>query len=269
MTEGSRIRLSADPRVRQAAVLRIGRRKHDAGSSHWPCLATGEAVDKRLWLAVVQLREDLGVPVSEHALIATALANTLSAVSGAFAKNELAYLALTSKAELPIRDRVAWDLQLALGETYVVSREWRRADIAVLREDLPLVQVEAKALYAFDVLSAKSRANYLAKLTSDGLKMAGLVPGGTAFLLALITQVDGAMPAHLGRHVVKYSNWIRAALASEGGNAELVAARARQLWEADLAQLKSPWQRFPIEGGQQWGLRVDIDAYLVGPLIST
>jgi hypothetical protein len=114
--------------------------------------------------------------------IAVALEGALSSVGGAFAQNELAYLALTSKAELPVRDRVAWNLQMTLGKPFVVSREWRRADIAVLLGDVPLVQVEAKALYAFDVLSGQSRGKFLAKLTDDGLKMASLVPGGSAFL---------------------------------------------------------------------------------------
>ncbi|TDO34738.1 hypothetical protein EV643_12698 [Kribbella sp. VKM Ac-2527] len=200
--------------------------------------------------------------------ITWALESALSSLSEAYEQNELAYLALTSKAELPIRDRLAWRLQTALGAPYVVSREWRRADIALLRGDEPLVQVEAKAMYAFDVLSAKSRTKFLAKLASDGLKMVALVPSGAALLLALITHVDGSIAPHLRRNVVKYSSGIRAALASEDGDAALVGSRARQMWEADLVQFDAPWRRFQIDGGCQWGLSVSVDAYLIGPLES-
>lgn len=197
---------------------------------------------------------------------AHALVETLRGTSSAFAQDELAYLALTSKAEQPLRDRIAWNLQATLGEAYIVSREWRRADIAVLQGDVALIQVEAKALYTFDVLSAVSRAKFLARLTADGLKMAALAPDSAAFLLALITHVDGPIEPHLRKHVVKYSNGIRAALTKQGGDASAVRSKARRSWEAELAQFTSPWHRFDIEGGQQWGLRVDIDAYLVGPL---
>ena len=160
----------------------------------------------------------------ESLTVADAMATTLSEVGSSFEANELAYLALTSKVELPIRDRLAWHLQFALGDEYVVSREWRRADIAVLRQNAPLVQVEAKAMYAFDLLSAKSRAKYLAKLTSDGHKMASLAPSCDAYLLALVTHVDGSIATHLRQHVVKYSSGIRGALSRQGSTrAEQVA----------------------------------------------
>jgi hypothetical protein len=204
--------------------------------------------------------------MAEDQDVAVALERALSSMSEAFAPNELAYLALTSKAELPVRDRLAWNLERALGEPHVVSREWRRADIAVLRGDAPLVQVEAKAMYAFDVLSAKSRAKFSAKLVADGQKMAALAPRSSAFLLALITHIDGSIQPHLRRHVVKYSSGIQSALAREGGDAAAVRIRARQTWEAELAQFTSPWRRFEIDGGNHWGLGVAVDAYLIGPL---
>jgi hypothetical protein len=206
--------------------------------------------------------------LSDPAVVSGALFNTLSCLSESFAQDELAYLALTSKVEQPIRDRLAWGLQSSLGEAFVVSREWRRADLAVLRSDVPLVQVEAKAMYAFDLLSSTSRAKYLARLTSDGLKMAALVPTGASFLLALITHVDGEIAPHLRQHVVKYSRGIRAAILREAGDAALVKLKARQLWESDLAQFTSPWQRISLQAGRQWETQVDLDAYLVGPLAS-
>ena len=43
-----------------------------------------------------------------------------------FSDNELAYLALTSKVEQPIRDRLAFALYGAIGEECVVSREWAK-----------------------------------------------------------------------------------------------------------------------------------------------
>jgi len=50
----------------------------------------------------------------------------------AFDKDELAYLGLTGKIEIPIRDKLAFMLFRSLGPDAIVCREWERCDIAVL-----------------------------------------------------------------------------------------------------------------------------------------
>jgi hypothetical protein len=196
----------------------------------------------------------------------SALLTSLSLLGETFQQDELAYLALTSKPELPIRDRLAWHMQTALGDSFIVSREWRRADLAVLHHDAAVLQVEAKAMYAFDVLSSVSRLKYVAKLVADGSKMAVLAPHTDAYLLALITHVHGQVPTHLRKHVLKYSGGIMSALASQGGDGAQVAVRSRALWESELNNFGAAWERFTLEGGEHWGLRVQVDAYLAGPL---
>ena len=69
-----------------------------------------------------------------NGLVHDGLSAAVAGLATAFEAGELAFLAATSKPELPIRDRVAWQLSRSLGADYVVSREWRRADIAVLKE---------------------------------------------------------------------------------------------------------------------------------------
>jgi hypothetical protein len=49
----------------------------------------------------------------------------------------------------------------------------------------------------------------------------------------------------------------------------VVRSRARQAWEGELAQFTSPWRRFTINGGSHWGLGVEVDAYVIGPLGSS
>ena len=46
--------------------------------------------------------------------------------------DRLAFLALTSKPELQIRDAIAWRLHQALAPDVISSREWHRADLALL-----------------------------------------------------------------------------------------------------------------------------------------
>ncbi len=80
------------------------------------------------------------------------LAEWLEAAAASIDPGELAYLALTSKIERPLQDRLAWLLHIRL-PGWVVSREWRAIDIAILSAgaESPLVLLEAKAMYSFDV----------------------------------------------------------------------------------------------------------------------
>ena len=50
-----------------------------------------------------------------------------------FGKDELAFLALTTKVELPLRDRWAYVLfNKVFKNRFFVSREWKRTDIAII-----------------------------------------------------------------------------------------------------------------------------------------
>ena len=94
-----------------------------------------------------------------------------------FHKNELAFLALTTKIELPLRDRWAYVLFSKLSKTdFLVSREWKRTDIAIIKKSKPSVLIEIKALYTFDAISErgnyKERINYLQSDEEKAFKLA-------------------------------------------------------------------------------------------------
>ena len=75
----------------------------------------------------------------------------LGNVSGAFQKDELAFLALTSKPELQFRDRLAFQLYEQLRDRITVAREWKRVDLAFLNGNEPqaLIQLKARSLFKF------------------------------------------------------------------------------------------------------------------------
>src|SRR5215218_1528708 len=84
----------------------------------------------------------------------TVLRSELSTIDRRFDVDELAFLALTSKMELPLRDRLAYVLFRRLPQ-FLVAREWRRVDLAVLAPGdppVPKMLLEAKALYTFDLV---------------------------------------------------------------------------------------------------------------------
>ena len=103
-------------------------------------------------------------------ITANFLARHLEAGCGAFGAGELAFLALTSKIELPVRDRLAWSLYKELWPGSVVAREWRRIDLAILPEghaDEPDALIQAKALYTFDLATSLSLRNYEVAVRAD------------------------------------------------------------------------------------------------------
>ena len=140
------------------------------------------------------------------------IARTLENVAESFAPNELAYLALTSKIEHPIRDRLAWAMHTELWPEYLSAREWRRTDLAVLdRQASPVVLLEAKAMYSFDGCTEAGFSQYLGYLRSDRAKASTLAePETTVLLLLLATHPEGAIDARLNG-VVKYRSGITAA----------------------------------------------------------
>ena len=83
--------------------------------------------------------------------------NSIKQLKSDFKKDELAYLALTSKVENPLRDRIAYNLYSQIGNDYIVCREWRgryreegkrhATDLAILNkgEKAPRVLIEFKA----------------------------------------------------------------------------------------------------------------------------
>lgn len=94
------------------------------------------------------------------------IVNSLKETIKEFSKDELAFFALTTKIELPLRDRWAYVLFSKLSKTdFIISREWKRTDIAILQKGSPKVLIEIKALYTFDAISErgnyKKRINYL------------------------------------------------------------------------------------------------------------
>ena len=111
-----------------------------------------------------------------------------------FDKGELAYLLLTSKIELPFRDKLAFQLQKK-NKNLFISREWsngkgKKIDIAILdKEKIPLVLIELTAMYTFDAGYRVMKKGYKKKLLETDLeKMKGVSKQKNNFLILLATD---------------------------------------------------------------------------------
>jgi hypothetical protein len=197
------------------------------------------------------------------------LATELAQINACFDENELAFLALTSKVELPIRDRLAYRLFTQLPELRV-AREWNRIDLAVLSADsapAPLMLLEAKALYTFDLVGGESWIErYPAKVDRDVEKLRRLknVPMETQFFaLVLATHPTGAIDPALGQ-IAKYSPGVRKAIEAHG-DAAAVAAAARSFLQSRLESL-GPIHTGEIPAGEAYGIGVEVHFSLLGPI---
>jgi hypothetical protein len=105
--------------------------------------------------------------------LTTLVISTLKSIENKYSHNELAYLALTQKVEHAVRDKLAYLLHLSLEDkpSLLVCREWLRADLAIIQHEDPLLVLEAKAIYSFDLINEGCESN-IAKLVEDDLKKA-------------------------------------------------------------------------------------------------
>jgi len=200
---------------------------------------------------------------------ASLLDHELAQIDERFAENELAFLALTSKIELPIRDRLAYRLFDRLPALHV-AREWKRVDLAALSAEqppVPLMLLEAKALYTFDLVGDDAWVErYPAKVESDLHKLRGLkdVSRETElFALVLATHPVGPIEPSL-RQVAKYSSGVDKAIKALG-DATAVADAARSFLQSRLEML-GPLRGGEIAAGEAYGVTIQIHYSLVGPI---
>jgi hypothetical protein len=197
------------------------------------------------------------------------LRSELSEIDRRFDVDELAFLALTSKMELPIRDRLAYALFRRLPE-FLVAREWKRVDLAVLAPGdppVPRMLLEAKALYTFDLVGEDAWIRrYPDKVERDVEKLRAIkdLPSDTQlFGLILATHPTAAVGSDL-KQVAKYLPGISKAVAALG-DAQAVAREAERSLRSRLDHLGAIHQG-EIRAGQAYGVPLVISYWLLGPI---
>jgi hypothetical protein len=118
--------------------------------------------------------------------------------------DESSWVAGSGKAELYVRDRLGATLSKQFPDL-VVAREWgkNKHDLAILdRQAQPLVVMEGKHLFDFDLFVPSYREKYRRSILKDRLKMKD---SGTdqQLISLLMTSFRGEVPAHLSK-VFKY-----------------------------------------------------------------
>ena len=136
-----------------------------------------------------------------------------------FGENELAYLALTSKAEKPIIDRLAFRLHRDHGSgRTAVAREYTdpkiaRVDLAVVVDRRPRLLLEAKAKATHAFIAPQGQPRFRAALRADVEKLRDYQANDEADqptrAVLLLTTYTHPSPHPNWDQVVKYAAQIR------------------------------------------------------------
>ncbi len=132
---------------------------------------------------------------------------------------------------------------------------------------MPVIEVEAKALYTLDVLTAGRNKDFLWRRKGHGgdvLKMKPAIDAGRAcYLLSLVTHLDGSVPPK-DWPVIKYASLHNGVARRFASGPAMSQAASR--WSEDLSAWGNVASENHFDLGEVYGVGVALRTYLVGPL---
>jgi len=203
-----------------------------------------------------------------HSKISPSLiADELTKTGKFFQSNELAYLALTGKIELPIRDKLAFNLHKNLsGEGYIVSREWirkrKRCDLAITKDGTAIALLELKAMYTFNG-TQKYLYSVNKMIESDLRKCEELAdPYTKIYAILLATHPHKKLGDGLSR-TIKYIDPLNKALGRQ--TEDKICNDCRHAVSDVFSKYKDKFELGRIEAGECFGTKVSILFWVFGP----
>jgi hypothetical protein len=200
------------------------------------------------------------------------LLDILSTLDQTFHSNELAYLAVTSKVEGPIRDRIAYRLHMELEPDLLIHREWRDKnnrwiDIAVTDDqNRPRQLLELKAHSA-----PTFQPGYSDMIRQDCQKLhaAGGVDTELYILLLFNHLYHPAIVDRKFERSVKYYQ-LQNFASRQNAHARDVSEQTRLHWEKHLQNIGAPaTDNHPgirMNAGEYHGMPMAVHAHILGPL---
>jgi hypothetical protein len=191
---------------------------------------------------------------------------------GEIKPDDLAYLFATGKSELEIRNAIALHMHKHTQGQQVISREWKRHDLAVLEFGKPRIVVEGKSWVHADAADSKKLVegeksirhglhNDLEKLEVTRNEF----PNVSTFITMILFTVDlqGATPSQLNEAQVKYAPTHLRGIKKHSDAVEL-AGRGR----GALSHFLNDYgviKRHPLNVGRYLRFPVEADFFLLQP----
>lgn len=198
--------------------------------------------------------------------------DVISTISEKFKPNELAFLAVTSKIELNLRDRIAFEIHKNIGEQFLVCREWSPKTGNGKRIDLAIVEVSTSKPVCFIEFKAQNTLGYEEiysnYIKNDFIKMQNCKGNDSVecyviFFTNLIKSTI-AFENHMGNSV-KYFSGVNKIINQN----KMTIQHCHIIWDKHLRKLNianSNSQHYTILAGVYYGKTVTIEAFIIGPI---
>lgn len=191
------------------------------------------------------------------------------------APDDLAYLFATGKSELEIRNQIALYLHRNCQENQIVTREWKRHDLAILEHGEPILLIEGKSWIHTDAVNPgklfSGSKSIIAGLESDIKKMHTTkekYPSINTYITTILFTVDvqRASKKRIQDSAITYADsHLRGIKAHE--NAIELAGRGRGALSSALTSYGIV-KRAPLNTGYFHEFKVEADFFLLKPEVT-
>lgn len=199
--------------------------------------------------------------------------NIISKIASNFQLNELAYLALTSKIELPLRDRIAFELHKKFSDTHLICREWKskesnsskRIDIAIVDKSnfkpVCLIELKAQSVVRYEKEFTKHLINDLIKIRNlskdDNVELYYIYFNNSINCEIVFEEIY--------QNSVKYIESVNKSIKSKSCfTNHCLANWNKHLSIASLKKEKS--KHLSIDAGKYYGRSIFIETFIFGPV---
>ena len=181
-----------------------------------------------------------------------------------FRENELAYLSMTGKNELQIRDRIAYELYRK-DNNYIISREYNpkgvksRIDLAIIKDHIIKDIIELKSMYTFDSIDMKG---YISGIKKDFYKNRELVTKETnQYEIIIATHID-KVPNKEFKDYVKYYRLINKHI-SDIEDSKILIENLDSIIRKEFIQESNEIRHFTVNVGRAFGVEVSICFWII------
>lgn len=188
-------------------------------------------------------------------------------VSSGFQPNELAYLSLTSKPEGQLRDAIAFQMynQCWLKDNSIaVDREWKRTDLAVMHNNLPVILAEFKCAYTFDFTDNRPQIEHYGDAVIQDLAKSIPYAKDSTSVFGVLFAVHPLRQPRINYYFdIKYSGGINRSFSIH--NAEFIFNSSNESMKNFFSKWNIETKLEVINCGEAFGVPVQILAWILGP----
>ena len=196
----------------------------------------------------------------------------ISKISDVYQNDELAYLSLTSKIEIQLRDKIAFELHQIYHIEYLICREWKSSEYKNHRVDLAIIEISSGNPVCLIEFKAKSvirfESEFTMHLQNDLNKISKIAQDDNVKLYYIffnnMTESENKFES-VYNNSVKYISLINKNIGTNIKWLEQCKSNwERHVLEAKLINEKS--SHLTINAGNYYNCAVTVETFIYGPI---